>query len=112
MRVSLHRTRADWPIVAAAGLIAVLAATLLAAGPIYSSAVSVAGLHRQLESAPASDAASTSMRPHRCCGGPRHGPGRERRHPEPDRYTGVDVVAIGMSGSYTLPGQDADVRIS
>jgi len=45
-RVSLHRTRADWPIVAAAGLIAVLAATLLAAGPIYSNAVSVAGLHR------------------------------------------------------------------
>ena len=56
-RVSLHRTRADWPIVAAAGLIALLAATLLAAGPIYSSAVSVAGLHRQLESAPVTDAA-------------------------------------------------------
>ena len=38
-RVSLHRTRADWPIVAAAGLIALLAATHLASGPIYSLAV-------------------------------------------------------------------------
>ena len=55
-RVSVHRTRADWPIVAAAGLIALLAATLLAAGPIYSSAVSVAGLHRLLESARVGDA--------------------------------------------------------
>ena len=55
-RVSLHRTRADWPIVAAAGLIALLAGSLLAAGPIYSSAVSAAGLHRQLESAPIADA--------------------------------------------------------
>src|SRR3954468_19825670 len=51
-RVSLRRTRADWPIVAAAAFISLLAATLLAAGPIYSSAVSEAGLHRVLRSAP------------------------------------------------------------
>lgn len=51
-RVSLHRTRADWPIVAAAALITLLAATLLAAGPIYSDAVSEAGLHRTLAAAP------------------------------------------------------------
>ena len=50
-RVSLHRTRADWPIVAAAWLIVLLAATLLAAGPIYSSSVSLAGLHRTLDDA-------------------------------------------------------------
>ena len=37
-RVSLRRTRADWPIVAAAGLITLLAAVLLAAGPMYASA--------------------------------------------------------------------------
>ena len=42
--VSLRRTRADWPIVATAALIALLAATLLAAGPIYSAAVAQAGL--------------------------------------------------------------------
>jgi ABC-type lipoprotein release transport system permease subunit len=54
--VSLRRTRADWPIVATASLIALLAATLLAAGPIYSAAVSEAGLHRLIASAPTTDA--------------------------------------------------------
>ena len=54
--VSLRRTRADWPIVATAALIALLAATLLAAGPIYSAAVAQAGLHRLIESAPIADA--------------------------------------------------------
>src|SRR5438093_3156164 len=54
--VSLRRTRADWPIVATAALIALLAATLLAAGPIYSAAVSEAGLHRLVASAPTTDA--------------------------------------------------------
>ena len=55
-RVSLHRTRADWPIVAAAWLITLLAAVLLAAGPIYASAVSIAGLHRTLADAPVTEA--------------------------------------------------------
>jgi hypothetical protein len=50
-RVSLERMRVDWPIVGAAWLITLLAATLLAAGPIYSSAVSLAGLHRVLADA-------------------------------------------------------------
>jgi hypothetical protein len=54
--VSLRRTRADWPIVATAALIALLAATLLAAGPIYSAAVAEAGLHRLVSSAPTADA--------------------------------------------------------
>jgi len=54
-RVSLNRTRADWPIVAAAWLVTLLAAVLLAAGPIYSSAASVAGLHRALADAPVAD---------------------------------------------------------
>ncbi len=55
-RVSLHRTRADWPIVAAAWLITLLAAILLSAGPIYSSAASLAGLHRTLADTPVADA--------------------------------------------------------
>jgi hypothetical protein len=54
-RVSLHRTLADWPIVAAAFLVTLLAAILLAAGPIYSSAASEAGLRRALADAPAAD---------------------------------------------------------
>lgn len=54
-RVSLHRTRADWPIVAAAWLITLLAAVLLAAGAIYPSAASEAGLRRALADTPAVD---------------------------------------------------------
>jgi hypothetical protein len=51
-RVSLRRTRADWPIVVAAWLTMLLATMLIAAGPIYSSAVSVAGLRQMLAEAP------------------------------------------------------------
>jgi hypothetical protein len=54
-RLSLHRTRADWPIVAAAWLITTLAAVLLSIGPIYSSAAATAGLHKALEAAPSAD---------------------------------------------------------
>lgn len=55
-RVSLQRMRSDWPIVAAAWLITLLAATLLAAGPIYSDAVSLAGIRRVLIDAPTTTA--------------------------------------------------------
>ncbi|HEY7024097.1 MAG TPA: ABC transporter permease [Candidatus Limnocylindrales bacterium] len=54
-RISLRRTRADWPIVAAAALITLLATVLFAAGPIYSSAAALAGLRRTLADAPATD---------------------------------------------------------
>ena len=107
-RVSLHRTRADWPIVTAAGLIALLAATLLAAGPIYSSAVSQAGLHRLLENAPVTDANIEVV----------------GRVDTADAATtndavvevlrgtigaaGIDIVAAGLSETFTLPGQDPD----
>ncbi|MEO8274335.1 MAG: FtsX-like permease family protein, partial [Chloroflexota bacterium] len=53
--MSLRRTRADWPIVMAAWLITLLAATLLAAGAIYPSAASEAGLRRALVDAPVAD---------------------------------------------------------
>lgn len=55
-RVSLHRTRADWPIVAAAWLITLLAAVLFSAGLIYPSAAAEAGLRRALADAPVEDA--------------------------------------------------------
>ncbi|NJD28396.1 MAG: ABC transporter permease [Chloroflexi bacterium] len=54
-RVSLRRTRADWPIVLAAWLVTLLAAVLLASGPIYADAASEAGLRRSLLDAPAAD---------------------------------------------------------
>ena len=52
LRISLRRSRADWPIVVAAGLICLLASTLLAAGSMYANAVSIAGLHRVLADQP------------------------------------------------------------
>jgi ABC-type lipoprotein release transport system permease subunit len=54
-RLSFRRTRADWPIVAAASLITLLATILFAAGPIYSSAAALAGLRRTLDDAPPTD---------------------------------------------------------
>ena len=75
LRISLRRSRADWPIVVAAGLICLLAATLLAAGSIYANAVSIAGLHRVL-----ADPAGRS-REHRGLDPRRAGRGRRgRRH--------------------------------
>ncbi len=56
LRISLRRSRSDWPIVGAAGLICLLAATLLAAGSIYADSVSTAGLHRVLADARPADA--------------------------------------------------------
>ena len=56
LQVSLRRSRASWPIVGAAGLICLLASTLMAAGPMYAGAVSIAGLHRVLADAPVTDA--------------------------------------------------------
>ncbi len=57
--ISLRRSRADWPIVASAGLICLLAATLLAAGSIYGSAVAQAGLQRALTDASVEDGGVT-----------------------------------------------------
>lgn len=54
--VSLRRSRAAWPIVAAAGLICLLATTLLAAAPMYANAVAIAGLHRVVTDAPVAEA--------------------------------------------------------
>jgi hypothetical protein len=53
--MSVRRTLADWPMVAAAWLITVLAATLVSTGPIYSSAASVAGVRRAIAEASAAD---------------------------------------------------------
>jgi hypothetical protein len=56
LHMSLRRSRASWPIVVSAGLICLLAASLMAAGPMYASAVSIAGLHRVLADAPPAEA--------------------------------------------------------
>ena len=108
LRISLRRSRADWPIVLSAGLICLVAATLLAAGVIYGGAVSAAGLHRALEVAPVAGAniGVTSQAP----------------RADADRLeaaiagelqtvlgpTGGTILREIRSGSFALPGQASD----
>ena len=50
----LQRTRADWPVVLASWVLLASALSLLAAGTLYTDAVTLAGLHRELrDSSPA-----------------------------------------------------------
>ena len=104
--VSLRRTRADWPIVATAALIALLAATLLAAGPIYSAAVAQAGLHRLIESAPIADAnieVSVRTSPDQAKAGIDTVDGLLRQAvAQPD----LDIVTGAESDTFAVPGQD------
>ena len=55
-RLVLRRARHDRLVVAAAFVTILLAATLLASGPIYAEAVAASGLQRTLEDAPVRDA--------------------------------------------------------
>jgi hypothetical protein len=100
--------RADWLIVAAAWLIALLAATLLAAGPIYASAVSLAGLNRVLTEAPAEVAnVQASVRVE-------VGTATDVSQAVVDELqraagsVGGQVVRVGRSDTFVLPGQPAD----
>ncbi len=107
-RLILKRTRADWLLLAAAGLIVLLSTTLLSSGPIYSSAVALSGLHRTLADAPVSEA-NVEVR------------ARVRPDdfatidgivfPELQRLlnpTGGQVVQTGRSDSFALPVQPTD----
>ncbi len=108
LRISLLRTRADWLIVAAAWLITLLATTLLAAGPIYAGAVSIAGLQRVLVDAPVVEANVQVLI--------RTDPARvdDVDHvvtPELERSfagIGADVARFARSETFALPGQPAD----
>ena len=95
-RVSLLRTRADWPIVAAVWLITLLAAVLLAAGSIYPSAAAEAGLRRALVDAPSADVNSRRATPVLATGGVR--PVRRRirsGHPSSARRVMLRVLQRG-----------------
>ena len=107
LQVSLRRSRASWPIVGAAGLICLLASTLMAAGPMYAGAVSIAGLHRVLADAPVTDAnVAVSFRVD-----PTRWEGADTAvHDELDRAVGRvggTVEAYGRSDSFELPGRPA-----
>ncbi len=52
---AVKRSRADWPVVLASWALLTAALGLLAAGVLYTEAVTLAGLHRELRSTPAAD---------------------------------------------------------
>lgn len=51
-RALLHRSRSDWPVVLAAGMLLVCATVLLAAGAVYGDVVALGGLRRAILDAP------------------------------------------------------------
>ena len=51
----LRRSRSDWPVVLASWVLLASALALLAAGTLYTDAVTLAGLHRELASSPPVD---------------------------------------------------------
>ena len=54
-RALLHRSRSDWPVVLAAGMLLVCATVLLAAGAVYGDVVALGGLRRAVLDAPPAD---------------------------------------------------------
>jgi len=51
-RALLHRSRSDWPVVLAAGLLLLCATVLLAAGAVYGDVVALGGLRQAILDAP------------------------------------------------------------
>ena len=47
-RALLHRSRSDWPVVLAAGLLLLCATVLLAAGAVYGDVVALGGLRQAI----------------------------------------------------------------
>ncbi|HET9344894.1 MAG TPA: FtsX-like permease family protein, partial [Candidatus Limnocylindrales bacterium] len=54
-RALLHRSRSDWPVVLAAGLLLLCATSLLAAGAVYGDVVTLGGLRQAILDAPPQD---------------------------------------------------------
>ncbi|MFN8512727.1 MAG: hypothetical protein U0841_09100 [Chloroflexia bacterium] len=109
--VLLKRLRADWLLLAATGLTILLATTLLAAGPLYTESVTLAGLRHTLHDAPVNEsnfALAVSL--------------LARNYPATDRAVtarvteafgpaGGTIARSGRSESFAYPGQPAnDIR--
>jgi hypothetical protein len=107
-RVVVQRSRADWLIVAAAWIVVVLATTLLSAGVIYADAVSQGGLRQVLTGAPQTD---TSLEITYRARADDAEAADARVSAAVDSALGPargELVRIGRSESFTLPGQQAD----
>jgi FtsX-like permease family len=104
----LRRARADWLVLSAAWLTILLATTLLSAGPIYGSAVSVSGLRRTLQEAPLQKAnVQVSLD-----ADPADYPARDAQASRAARQAfapiGAALERSGRSSSFALPGQSPD----
>lgn len=108
--MSLRRTRADWPIVFAALLTMLLSTTLLAAGPIYSSGVSVAGLRQLLRE---SSVESGNVRVSAGVPLAEVDAVDQTVTTELNRVFSTqpsELARFGTVGSFALPGQGSEVR--
>lgn len=106
--IALRRARADWLILMVAGLTILLATTLLAAGPIYTDAVTLSGLRRSLHDAPVAEANIEVL----SSIGVRSYPAADRlvtaRLREAVAPIGATITRQGRSDSFALPGQAGD----
>jgi FtsX-like permease family len=103
-RLVVKRAASDRLIVAAAFLTVLLAAALLAAGPIYSEAVALSGLERTLAEAPARDSGLEVSGRIALAEASATGARVERGIRDVLGGEGVTVYRSGMSDSYSLPG--------
>ncbi len=107
LRLVLARIRADWVVTAAAGLVIVVATTLLSSGLIYADAVTLQGLRRAIADAPVRQAniqATSRMTPAQVSGAdPAVRASVAATLPVP-----VSVVRVQESDSFALPQQPAD----
>lgn len=101
----LKRARADWLILGAAALTIVLATTLLSAGPIYGSAVSVSGLRRTLEAAPVQQANVQISLDSNTSNYSARDAQTKRALKQAFAPIGATIEGSGRSASYALPGQ-------
>lgn len=104
--VVLKRTRTDWLVIGAAGLIILLAVTLLSAGMIYGDAVALSSLHRSLRDAPGTQANLQATVPADAERIGAQDPAVRRTLAGVFGGLSPTVEASGTSGSFALPGQD------
>jgi hypothetical protein len=102
-RLVLKRAASDRLIVGAAFVTVLLAATLLAAGPIYSEAVALSGLERTLSDAPARDSGLEVSGRIPLADARATGTRVERGIREALGAEGVVVHRSGMSDSFVVP---------
>lgn len=104
----LRRSRADWPVVLASWVLLASALSLIAAGTLYTEAVTLAGLHRELVAAPPADRSvvvRTRILPDRI------DDADAAITPELERVllpTGGDLVRVLRSAPYAAASADAE----